>query len=165
MGSFAYCLLDNLVVGTTKNYVDADLISLFRSADKQISSIQKDFPSNPDFYNAIFEEDPDAKIVYYEASISIIKDRLYILGYDIETAKCAFRLWIKEKQKDVLNMMNRFRGGNSDSNKFLIESLSQQYQILEKLTPEIWIEKIKLMSPLKKAKIKTIIATQKRLNP
>ncbi|MHA1280491.1 MAG: HEPN/Toprim-associated domain-containing protein [Candidatus Helarchaeota archaeon] len=145
MGSTAYCLIDNLTVGLTNNDVDSNLISLFRSKDKKVTTLPENFPINLKYYRAIVEEDPDAKIVYYEASIDVIKDRLFILGYGIETAKDAFREWIKAEKKYKLEWAERNKGKNSEANKFLEDRLSQEYEILDKLTPEIWIDKLRII--------------------
>ena len=78
MGSYAHCWLGEFHVGSTKDCVDPGLIGLFRRTDKHIV----DDPSTGvlpqlQFWLKDVEEDPSFPIVYFEAPVSIVRDRRF----------------------------------------------------------------------------------------
>jgi len=92
MGSYAECWLDSLHVGSTKNYFDSGLMQLFRASDKRVHKCAvKELP-RPMRNWADYVEDPEKKVdvVYYIAAAVLVKDRLELKGYTLETSKRAF---------------------------------------------------------------------------
>src|SRR6516225_6366879 len=92
MGSYAECWLESLYIGKTKEYVDPDLMALFRASDKRKHrTLVKDLP-RPMHQWADYVEDPseDVTVVYYSAPAFLVKERLELQGYTLETAKRAF---------------------------------------------------------------------------
>jgi hypothetical protein len=72
VGSYAQCWLDDLSVGSSKN--DTDIISLFRQQDKIITaSPTVNLPSHIKHYREALDEDPELKVIYYEAPIDVVK--------------------------------------------------------------------------------------------
>jgi len=141
MGSFASCWLDNFEVLTTKNSVSSDLITLFRSENKIITStIPIYFPCDRKYYQEIVNENNDIKLIYYEAPINTIRDRLNILGYDLRNAYDGFSKWISETKHHAER-----RIGELERNDFLFECYANEIEVLSELTPEIWIEKLWLI--------------------
>jgi hypothetical protein len=144
LGSYAQCWLDDLFVGSSKNDIDTEIISLFRSTDKNIkTSLTSHCPKWMKHYQESFEEEPDSKLVYYEAPVSVIRDRLDVLGYDLETVKTSFNLWIKEKKERVQSYSEEENEGSSETSSLMSEHYRKELKILSVLTPELWIESLK----------------------
>lgn len=152
MGSYAHCWLDKLLVGTSKNDIDSELISLFRPQDKIVKgSLKGDVPNHLKHYAEYLDEDAELNVVYYEAPVHIIKDRLDILGYNLQTVKEAFGLWIEEelnrtsegvaKWKDIASSVEgEFNKKFPTVSNDIFEGCKSNYEILSKLTSEVWIE-------------------------
>jgi hypothetical protein len=114
MGSYAECWLDSLHIGSTKDYFDSSLMQLFRASDKHMKRCAvKDLP-RPMRQWADYMEDPEENVdvVYYAAPASLIKDRLELKGYTLDTAKRAFmkriRAEIKEYTGEVIEGMDDY---------------------------------------------------------
>ena len=146
MGSYAQCWLDDLFVGSSKNDIDTEIISLFRPQDKVITaSLTGNLPSHLKHYREALDEDPELKVIYYEAPVDVVRDRLNILGYDLDTAKEAFRTWISEKHKRAQEMAEEWNGKDSDSKDLMKGHYDKECEILSKLSPESWIENLKVI--------------------
>lgn len=153
MGSYAQCWLDDLSVGSNKNDIDTAIISLFRPKDKIIiESPTENLPVQVNHYQKALEEDPDLKIIYYEASLDVVRDRLNVLGYSLETAKEAFQAWISQEKEDVLERINDWENRDAEFKKSMEEHYKKESEILSSLSPESWIENLKIIhaSGLKK---------------
>jgi hypothetical protein len=114
MGAYGECWLESLYIGSTKNYVDAGLMQLFRASDKRMyKSLAKDLPS-PMRRWASHADDPKERVnvVYYEAPAFLIRDRLDLKGYTLATAKRAFmkrmRAEMREHTGEVVEAMKDF---------------------------------------------------------
>jgi len=141
VGSYAQCWLDDFFVGTSKDDIDTDLISLFCSQDKIVrSSPFHDLPRHLEYCRESLEEDPRLKVVYYEAAIEVVRDRLELLGYDMATAKEAFRAWISEERNQAMDMAADLQKQDSDIRGLLLSHKRKECDILSTLTPETWIE-------------------------
>ena len=146
MGSYAQCWLDDLFVGSSKNDIDAEIISLFRPQDKIItSSLTGSLPSHLKHYREELDEDPELKVIYYEAPIDVVRDRLNILGYDLATAKEAFRAWISEEHNRALEMAEEWKNKDSESKDLMGCHYKKECEILSTLSPETWIENLKVI--------------------
>ncbi|WP_200250837.1 HEPN/Toprim-associated domain-containing protein [Thiococcus pfennigii] len=146
MGSYAQCWLDDLFVGSSKNDIDTEIISLFRPQDKVITaSLTGNLPSHLKHYREALDEDPELKVIYYEAPVDVVRDRLNILGYDLDTAKEAFRTWISEEHKRAQEMAEEWNGKDSDSRDLMKGHYDKECEILSKLSPESWIENLKVI--------------------
>lgn len=144
MGSYAQCWLDDLFVGSSKNDIDTELISLFRSHDKIVSTLPiSDLPSHLEHYRESLDEDPELKVVYYEAPIDVVRDRLNVLGYDLATAQESFRAWIAEEQNRALKMADERQEKDSKSHDLMASHYRKKCNILSSLSPEIWVECLK----------------------
>lgn len=98
MGSYAECWLGDLLVASTKNDVDPGLMRLFRRSDKRIlplasadapAQLKRRFEDRNENID-LDEIDDDPELVYYIAPVSVIKDRLNVLGYTAATARRVF---------------------------------------------------------------------------
>ena len=146
MGSYAQCWLDDLFVGSSKNDIDLDLISLFRTRDKVVLSAPiRDLPIHLEHYREALEEDGDLKIVYYETPVNIVCDRLDVLGYDLNTAEEAFRQWVKEEHARTIEMIGEWTERDSASRELMEDHYRTNAKILGALTPRSWIEGLKLI--------------------
>ena len=153
MGSYAECRLDDIVVGVSKNDIDTELISLFRPQDKVVkSSPLDDVSKHIKDYQEALDEDPELKVIYYEAPVSIIRDRLDVLGYDLITAKEAFKSWVAEERKRSLELAQEYEAKDTDLKTSMRGYYQRESEILSELTPEYWIE---CLQKIKKSGIKT----------
>jgi HEPN/Toprim N-terminal domain 1 len=96
MSNYAQCWLGSFYVGSTRNDIDLGLMRLFRASDKVVMSnngpnvpiplIEKYIHNpNPDQYVA-----KEMDIVFYHAPVNVIRDRLNLQGYTLDTARAAF---------------------------------------------------------------------------
>lgn len=146
MGSYAQCWLDDLFVGSSKNDIDTEIISLFRPKDKIITtSPTGNLPSHLKHYREALNKDPELKVIYYEAPIDVVRDRLNVLGYDLVTAKEAFRAWISEEYNHTLEMVEEWKDKDSESKNLMEGHYKKEREILSTLSPENWIENLKVI--------------------
>jgi len=93
MGDYATCWLDTMFVGKTKSEYDPRLMRLFRSTDKRIFKWSlPEIPYPMREWHEFDPEDVDEEIefVYYAAPVPMIRERLELLGYTLQTCKQAF---------------------------------------------------------------------------
>jgi hypothetical protein len=146
VGNYAQCWIDDLFVGSSKNDIETEIISLFRSRDKKIiASPIGSLPVHLKHYREDLEKDPELKVIYYEAPLDVVRDRLNVLGYDLATAKEAFRDWISEEKKHVLEMAEEWAAKDSKIQDLMEGRCRKEFGILSSLSPESWIENLKLI--------------------
>lgn len=134
MGNYAKCWLDDLFVGSSKNDIDTEIISLFRPQDKIIASRAGILPNHLKHYREELNEDSELKVIYYEASIDVVRDRLNVLGYDLATAKEAFRAWISEQHNHAHDMADEWEDKDSNINALMQSAYKKECEILSTLT-------------------------------
>lgn len=140
MGSYAQCWFDDFFVGSSKNDINLEIISLFRATDKRIiSDPNVCVPEHLKHYQESRKDDDELQIVYYEASASLIRDRLDVMGYTLETSKEAFIEWIQGERNCIAEYLKE--EDESDRNKefSLKDHYKKEEQLLSGLTPETWI--------------------------
>lgn len=146
MGSYAQCWLDYFFVGSSKNDIDPDLISLFRQDDKIILSAPiHNLPRHLERYRESLNEDPNLKIIYYEAPVDVVRDRLDVLGYDLKTAEQAFGEWIKEERARTIESMQDWADRDLASRDMMEKYYRSTSEILSSLTSRSWIEGLKVI--------------------
>jgi hypothetical protein len=146
VGSYAQCWLDDLFVGSSKNDIDPDLVSLFRQEDKIVLSAPvHDLPPHLEQYRETLNEDPSLKINFYKAPISVVRDRLDILGYDLDTAEQAFEEWIREEKTRTIELLEDWSQRESTSRDMMENHYRTEVEILASLTPRSWIEGLKVI--------------------
>lgn len=141
MGSYANCWLDNLFIGTTKNSIDGDLISMFSSQDKVIlSPPMRNLPRQLQDHQDLVSDDPDRRLVYYDACVEVVRDRLDVLGYDRDTAESAFNQWIKARiDANTESLQTCLR---RDSPEILAEYYRMELEVLGHLTAGSWMDEL-----------------------
>jgi L-amino acid N-acyltransferase YncA len=146
MGAYAQCWLDDLFVGSSKNDIDLNLISLFRPRDKIVLTPPIGaLPAHLEHYREALAEDPDLRIVYYETDIRVVRDRLDVLGYDIETVEEVFTQWVKEEHARTLESIDEWSKRDSEFRKLLEEHYQTNANILAALTPRSWVEGLRVI--------------------
>ena len=146
MGAYAQCWLDDLLVGSSKNDIDLELISLFRPRDKVLLTPPfRDLPPQFEGYRKALEEDDSLKIVYYETAVSTVCDRLDVLGYNLVTVEESFQQWVNEEKTQILEQLREWVEHDSKSRDIMVESYRRDSEILAALTPRSWIEGLKLI--------------------
>lgn len=92
MGAYATCWVGNLVVVSSRNGIDPGVMNLFRSTDKIVRhSTDQKLPKHVADQWSDDEEGLD--ITYYEADISVVRDRLELEGYTLANARRLFEEW------------------------------------------------------------------------
>jgi hypothetical protein len=139
MGSYAECWLDSLYVGSTKNHFDSDLMQLFRASDKRVHRCAvKELP-RPMRNWADYMEDPEEKVdvVYYIAAAALVKDRLELKGYTLDTAKRAFTKRMRAEAKEYADRVE-----TTEYNKVIAEmkdSYENRAKFLAALDVDQWL--------------------------
>lgn len=142
MGSYAEFWLSKVYVESTeskfyvgsteKDYIDPDLMQLFRSSDKKIITSNKSNPPNKlSRWVEYIQEEEDVEnvnVVFYSASAKIIKDRLEIIGYSLDNAKKAYSCYLKN---EIESYEESVAGNNGDVFKPL--------DILRSMNVEVWL--------------------------
>lgn len=134
MGSYGECWLGSLSVGSTKGYFDNGIMQLFRSSDKRSARCRvADLPS-PLRNSRLYREDDDEKInvVYYSAPATLIRDRLELKGYTLETAKRAF---VKRMKAEAKHYVTPTEG--------LEDYYSKRFELLRTLKVDDWLAKLR----------------------
>ncbi len=126
MGTYASCTFGNLHIIESKSEVDPALMKLFRSAERKIR--KADDPELPAHLRERYEDDPDARVVYYEVDPRTIRDRLDIFGYSMEAARRLFDEW-------RLLEIRQHEGFDS----LIPEQHDADLQRLRELTPDQWM--------------------------
>lgn len=146
MGSYAECWLNDFLVGSSKNDIDPDLISLFRESDKVVlSGPSPELPHHLHHHLNSLEEDDHLRIVYYEAPVDIVRDRLHVMGYSLSTSKQAFREWIRGELGHITESMQNWEMKDSTSKALMVEYYQGEIEVLSALTPDMWIEGLRFI--------------------
>lgn len=135
MGSYAECWIGNLHVGTSKNGVDRQLVGLFREGDR--ITCESTNPALPvQISNRWADENDKPKeavsVTYYCAPVSVIKDRLELQGYTLDTSKRLFETWIEIERAQ----WESWEWTNTS------DSAQSKIQRLRELTAELWLVNI-----------------------
>ncbi|HQR99119.1 MULTISPECIES: HEPN/Toprim-associated domain-containing protein [unclassified Polaromonas] len=146
MGSYAKCWLGDLNVGSSRNEIDPNLISLFRQQDKVVLSAPfHKLPASLEHYRESLEEDSDLKLVYYQVPVNVVRDRLEVLGYTITTVEDAFREWVKGEHAQKIESMKVWAEQDSETRKLMEDHYRTDAEILASVTPRSWIEGLKMI--------------------
>ena len=101
MGSYAECWLGDFHVGSSKYEVDPSLISLFRPSDKRmISDPRTVVPSQIERWLEDLDQEDAQPVVYYAAPVSVVRDRLELMGYTLQTSREAFEEYLKGERRE-----------------------------------------------------------------
>jgi len=135
MGNFAEYWLNNFYVGSREGDIDVSLMSLFRDTDKKIITVKdkKNLPNQLSCWVKYIEEDDDEiDVVFYSASTKVIKDRLELSGYSLETSKKAYKVYLQKAIKDLQNEI-----------KYYKKNLELHLNILSAMNVEYWLSMLK----------------------
>ena len=146
MGNYAHCWFDELLLGTTKDEIDADLISLFSPNDKVVLSPPIEMHSPHVLHHKEWLlEDPTSRMIYYAAELDVVQDRLEILGYDLDTAEHAFCSWAKRDLEAAFESIREWESKGGRIAPLIIDDCRNDIAVLEELTPATWIETLRLI--------------------
>lgn len=152
MGSYTQCWLDDLFIGSSKNDVDPEIISLFRPSDKHVvSNPTENIPAILKEYQETQKEEPELEIIYYEANATLIRDRLNVMGYTINTAKKAFQAWFDGEITSLSERIEAHKDDEKNEHVSLFEIYSKEYELISSITPEKWLA---ALDEIRRSKIK-----------
>lgn len=91
MGSYAECWLSSFYLGSTKSQIDPSIIQLFRSSDKnKFTGTKSEIRLQSHHWLKRFDDDEEIDVVYYSAPVKVIRDRLNLDGYTLDTSRVVF---------------------------------------------------------------------------
>lgn len=152
VGSYAECWLGDLLVASTKNDVDPGLMRLFRQSDKKILPLESvDAPAqlkrrfeyrNEDIDLDEVGEEPE--LIYYIAPVAVVKDRLNVLGYTVETARHAFAEGLGG-QRTQTNEWRKAQEAEepSEVRDLMLDSYRSEQKVLSELSADVWLTTMK----------------------
>src|SRR5665647_1156925 len=148
MGSYAECWLGDLLVASTKNDVDPGLMRLFRRLDKRIlplasadapSQLKRRFEDRNENID-LDEIDDDPELVYYIAPVSVIKDRLNVLGYTAATARRVFDVGLTGQRAQTDAWQKSWEEKEpSATGDLLRDSYRSEQVVLSGLSVDVWL--------------------------
>jgi hypothetical protein len=135
MGSYAECWLSKFYIGSTKNHADPSLMmQLFSSSDKKIIKSNKSNLPNPlSWWAEYIEEDEYVDIIFYSAVAKVIKDRLDLIGYSMNTCKKAYNCYLENEIKRYEEYISGYDG----------EVFKETLDILKSMNLKIWFSSLK----------------------
>jgi hypothetical protein len=137
MGSYAECWLSSFYLGSTKGQIDPSIIQLFRSSDRKIiPGLKKDIPFQLHRWVDDVDEDEMIEVVYYSTPLKIIRDRLNLDGYTLETSKIAFQNWIEKEIATYEHWSQKKHG----------EVFLEQVKLLKTMNADTWMSTLKQIS-------------------
>jgi hypothetical protein len=133
MGAYAEIWVGDLFVTSSKNFVHGAIMSLFRSADRNVRS--SDDPIVPrHLAESRRDVDPDNmefQFLYYETSAFVVRERLELEGYTLGNARQLFAEW-----RDLeLQQRERYRQK--------VPEFEETQERLRHLTADKWIEYVR----------------------
>lgn len=139
MGSYAECWLGSFYVGSTKNDIDPSIMQLFRSSDKKVMpQTKKDIPLQLRSWSESVEDDDVINVVYYGAPVHIIRDRLDLKGYVLNTCKAAFTDWVNSEILQLEEWSNTRHG----------DVFSEKINFLKLMNVDAWLSSLETIHSL-----------------
>jgi len=148
MGSYAECWLGDLLVASTKNDVDPGLMRLFRRSDKRIlplasadapAQLKRRFEDRNENID-LDEIDDDPELVYYVAPVSVIKDRLNVLGYTAATARRVFDVGLTGQRAQTDAWQKSWEEKEPSATRDLLrDSYRSEQVVLSGLSVDVWL--------------------------
>lgn len=143
MGQYAQCWLGQFYVGSTKNDIDERLIGLVRAEDKRIvEGGDSPLPVALERWREHMQDDPEIVAVFYEAPLSIVRDRLELLGYTLPTCKAAFDAAAELERQEQAERIQNVEPSQSRDNDHWKEHLETRLQQLSVLNADNWMAQL-----------------------
>lgn len=98
MGNYAEFWIGAFYLGKTKSEADPRLVHLFRESDRNmVEGTKKELPFTERLWFNYVKDDENVTAFYYHAPVPIVRDRLNLKGYTLETAKSAVSLCLERE--------------------------------------------------------------------
>jgi hypothetical protein len=149
MGSYATCYLGNFEIGSTKSDIDYGLMMLFRDSDKHfVDGEGNPVPSMTDeeyeeYLCSLSDDSSDESYIsiVYRAPTAVVKDRLRVLGYSLETSKQVFEKLI---EFEIESTERRLRSLRAESrSEILVPHYEEELEALQQFSVDRWIESLR----------------------
>jgi HEPN/Toprim N-terminal domain 1 len=143
MGTYAHVWLDGIHLGRTKDNVDHNLLSVFRTTDKNIAtSLPAEIPEFMRYIANELGQGDDLTFVWYRIPVAVLRQRLNVLGYTFKTSCEAFDASVEEEKKSnaAYEIQRRERLGNYP--KEMAEHHAREAAILDRLSAEVWLREL-----------------------
>ena len=96
MGNYAEFWIGPFYLGKTKSEADPRLVHLFRESDRnEVVGTKKELPFTERLWFDYVKDGENVIVFYYHAPVPIVRDRLNLKGYTLETAKSAVSLCLE----------------------------------------------------------------------
>jgi hypothetical protein len=143
MGANADFWVGDFEITSSRNEVNPALMSLFRANDRRERRFGD--PELPAFLVGQWTDgDDELKFIYYEASVSVVRDRLELEGYTIQTCRQLFEEWRELEAQEQESWKAEYKGSSPAETIKLTEQFRQGRQhdlrLLRELTADKWME-------------------------
>src|SRR5262245_16523177 len=130
MGSWAYLRLGELTLCASKSDVDPSVMVLFAGTDKR-SEIPQVATSDVEG-----EDEPHATLEY-RASLKIVKDRLELMGFSLNSVKSAFQAGVEEELAENDQYSRHLLWSRTEGMRDLF---ARRMAILREMTFDSWLD-------------------------
>jgi HEPN/Toprim N-terminal domain 1 len=140
MSNYAQCWLGSFYVGSTRNDIDLGLMRLFQATDKNVMSNNGPNVPIPLIEKYIHNPNPaqyvakEMDIVFYRAPVNVIRDRLNLQGYTLDTARAAFTECIKIEVQELRESCEEEEIGNR---------YEPHLEIIQQLNVDSWVNTLR----------------------
>jgi hypothetical protein len=153
MGSYSTIYIGKYELDSDKNDVNPFFLSVFQESDKLTV---KYTPENEALFSEFYdlddyedEEKSSLQLVQLVCPISIVKDRLELLGFTKSAAIRGFQEGLKVEIADTESSFERHSIKTSESSTVLSDYYLEKLNVLKSLTFETWIDTISEVIKLK----------------
>ncbi len=142
MGSYASLFVNNLQLLSTKNEVDPTVMALFQESDKVIYLDEFDEPSisssNEEEESEFYEDESDEErpVVQYTTTVSVVRDRLDLMGFTLPFVEAVFQ----EELQERINELQKRQEEKWAQASGIKERLQEEVEVLENMSFSSWVE-------------------------
>ena len=124
MSSYGDFKVGHLVLSSSRNCVDASLMWIFRSDDRQVVRIDNRDPDQlaqyiVDAYFDAYDQANPLEVVIYRCPVTVVRDRLDLKGFTYENAKSVFQTNLEAEIEQSERWRDIYPSGPDDTLRYL----------------------------------------------
>jgi hypothetical protein len=141
MGSYTTLSIDGYQVLSSKTYVDPVVMTAFTEADKSIREIREPDTDGSAFAGGDPTQEHTSTEVGYNASGSIIRDRLEVMGFTLRATRTVFETGIRSQILETLKSERSLRNSKAFPDQEAIASLyDERIRMLHFISFDSWLD-------------------------